>query len=262
MNTIQIIEGMNPLQWHRALALAMAHGHDWSFPTWRVEDDGPGEPCFSHGADPVCVAHDDCRASRDIARDCAASGAAPSVEHTTMVMCERDRPTRAVRGWGHVPASWEDAVSEWKRSEQQGPFAGRRPSPSHTTGSGRLSWLVDPDGTTTLTVERPRLDRPAWPEPGCTSGYHVLRAVIDPDGRVEVERLTNDYCVRHVEAIACLLEVADTDQARERLAYLLEGALPDWQPPARDWDADYEWMADVARAGRGSQLPARGIQRR
>jgi hypothetical protein len=96
----------------------------------------------------------------------------------------------------------------------------------HTTGSGRLSWAISPDGATTLLVRRP---------------YHgsVLRANVG-DG-IAVERLNPDVPIhtRHVEALRRPLAIlCGNTAALEAVAGVLAGALP--EPPAPRYEEAVE----------------------
>ena len=78
--------------------------------------------------------------------------------------------------------------------------AGVSPSPSHTTGTGRLAWAVRPSGEVEAVVYRPD------PSAAAATGTAVLEALFAADGRLLVARLRSRGAVRaeqrHVEALA------------------------------------------------------------
>jgi len=87
------------------------------------------------------------------------------------------------------------------------------------SGSGRLEWAVEPDGTVTLTVHRP---------PGIADGS-VLMAGVGPEGSVGAWATgAGPWAVRHVDALRdalyCVAAPAEVDRA---LALLPEPPEPD-----------------------------------
>jgi hypothetical protein len=171
------------MQWQRAAALADAHGHDWA--GWAQTNCDEVSAWYTE----TCPAAQRVRGVGEIA-----AGMAPRGHDAVMCSCGSVRPSARLRP---PPASWEAARAQWleARAEERG-ILGRPPSPSHVTGTGRLSWVVGGDGTVRLDVHRPdiaarriALERAlaaggAWVDG--SQSIIVLTATVRPSGRVEL----------------------------------------------------------------------------
>ena len=80
---------------------------------------------------------------------------------------------------------------------------------SHETGTGRLSWLVQADGTTTISVRRP-------------GEVEACSACLSPAGEIVRVAVDADTClIRHAEALAdALSDAGDLDLADLKLTAL------------------------------------------
>jgi hypothetical protein len=124
--------------------------------------------------------------------------------------------------------SWADVarVSLWQNRDNQ--FAGVIPAPddrghvTHTTGTGRTSWDVAPDGTVEISIDRPG-PVPAY---GPSASITVVRARVAPDGTVSASRGDADaeYFVRHVQALEAVLDALGVPAVEEATAPLYEWA--------------------------------------
>jgi hypothetical protein len=152
----------------RLVNLAAAHGHGWA--NWYLDYlEGP----LDAGIAPTI--HTDCANHPALAEACGCACAAwtSSLDSELAAidagfrLWERDSPFVIIRGIG--------------------------PARTHITGSGRVRWSVTDDGTTSVEVWRPATIR--RPEEHC-----VLRATVDPSGRVEFDELDR-YSHRHRNAL-------------------------------------------------------------
>lgn len=156
MTPSAVTDHASPLAWERAFTLARSHGHLWAQET--VDD----ELVALHGTEAFETA-------------------------------VRERRERARETWpapvGRAPRSLAEAqVAEAAACVDNAFPCGIGPSLAHTTGTGRLRWLVYESGAVTLVVSRPA------PE------GDVIRVDITPDGRV-VAYCMGRYGWRHVEAL-------------------------------------------------------------
>lgn len=170
----------SPLAWERAFALAAAHGHLWaqSF----VDD----ELVALHSA---LVAADAAAASAPAWYDTAEEAFAPTRARRDAAAAfdAAVRARREEERVGRAPRSLAEACCAEAAACVDNAFpCGIGPSLSHTTGTGRLRWLVHESGAVALAVSRPEGD--------------VIHCDVTADGRV-VAYHTGRFAWRHVEAL-------------------------------------------------------------
>jgi len=208
-------DAIGALQWRRSAQLAAAYGHEWA------------EWAYASVSRPL---------TDDESRELAAGGQL-SIRYLVDGVVEYHELCLPPPTWRAAVACDRDRISDRARR-----IPGVPPGCRHTTGTGRLSWDVASDGTTTLEVHRPlHTDEMNREDRG---DQVVIRAVVDVDGGVDVDMLGRFHAY-HVDALP-LAAAGATEEEQQRVYALLLASVSNYETEAIESSVDLaENLAEV-----------------